>query len=267
MIEISDKWTRQPQRPVGASPQWRARGMVALFDTRAGVELIHNNRASNLSTTLTPASGGMAADFSGTANQQYDHRPAYVTTGAMSLVIVCDVDALTGYGALIAKQATTTTFCPYELRIGNGSTDSTISWLRGANGTYTFGTASGSNLIAAGDKEVVLVWRINADSTSGSAIVNGAKFDFSAGGGVPLDNGAPVWIGRRSDGATQLDGRIYYVALFNRAVSNAEAQALTANPWQLYAKRPKLLYPYVSVSSAVPARIYYDMIGQSRFGG
>lgn len=242
MIEIADKWTRQPQRPTGVSAEWKAKGLVALFDTRLGVELIHGNRASNLSTTLTPAVAGMAADFSGTANQQYAHRPAYATTGAMTLVILCDVDALSSYGALIAKQATSTTYCPYELRIGDGSTDSKLSWLRGANGTYVFGTASASNLITAGDKAVRLIWRINADSTAGSAFVNGAKYDFSAGGGVPLDNGASVWIGRRSDGATQLDGRIYYVALFNRAISDGEAQAITRNPWQLYTKRPKRVF-------------------------
>lgn len=241
---------RQPPRPAGVSAEWKAKGLVALFDTRAGIELLHNNRASNLTSTLSPAAAGMAADFSGTANQQYAHRPAYATTGALTLVVLCDVDALSSYGALIAKQATSTTYCPYELRIGDGSTDSKLGWLRGANGSYVFGTASASNLITAGDKAVRLIWRINADSTAGSAFVNGAKYDFSAGGGVPLDNGASVWIGRRSDGITQLDGRIYYVALFNRAISDAEALALTQNPWQLYAKRPKRVFVSVGAGGS-----------------
>lgn len=263
MIELADKWTRQPQRPTGVSAEWETRGLVALFDTRLGVELIHNNRASNLSTTLSPAAGGMAADFSGTANQQYAHRPAYATTGAMTLVILFDVDALSSYGALIAKQASPTTYCPYELRLGNGSTDSTISWLRGASGTYTFGTASGSNLIAAGDKAVHLIWRISEASSSGSAFVNGTKYDFSAAGVTPLDNGSSVWIGRRSDGATQLDGRIYYVALFNRAISDAEAQALTANPWQLYAKRPKRIFLSTGGGSGVTGTAAITLAGDT----
>lgn len=242
MIELADKWTRQPQRPTGVSAEWESRGLVALFDTRLGVELIHNNRASNLSTTLSPAVGGMAADFSGTANQQYTHRPAYATTGAMTLVFVLDVDALSGYGALIAKQASSITYCPYELRLGNGSTDSTLFWLRGAAGTYSLGSVSGSNLVSAGSSAVRLIWRVNANTTAGAAFVNGVKTDFTSGGQNPLDNGSSVWIGRRSDGATQLDGRIYYVALFNRAISDQEALALTANPWQLYAKRPKRIF-------------------------
>lgn len=249
----------QPQALRAVSPVWRSRGLVALFDTRAGIELLHNNPASNLTSTLSPAVAGMAADFSGSANQQYAHRPAYATTGAMTLVIMCDVDALSGYGALIAKQATVTTYCPYELRIGDGSTDSKISWLRGASGPYVFGTASASNLITAGDKAVRLIWRINADSTAGSAFVNGARYDFSAGGGVPLDNGSSVWIGRRSDGATQLDGRIYYVALFNRAISDFEAFMITAKPWQLYAKRQRQVFR-ASAATTVPARYYFDML-------
>jgi hypothetical protein len=148
MIELADKWTRQPQRPIGVSAEWRQRGLVALFDTRAGIELIHNNRASNLSTTRSPSAGGMAADFSGTANQQYAHRDAYSTTGAMTLVFVMDVDTLSNYGALIAKQGTTTSDAPYEVRLGAGSGDSQISMLLRVVGP-TIGTsnASGSNLI------------------------------------------------------------------------------------------------------------------------
>lgn len=268
MIELADKWTRQPQRPTGVSAEWESRGLVALFDTRLGVELIHNNRASNLSTTRSPAVGGMAADFSGTANQQYTHRPAYATTGAMTLVFVLDVDALSSYGALIAKQASTVTYCPYEVRIGDSSTDGRISMLRAAAGTYGFGTVSGSSVLAAGDKGVVLVLRLAAGNTpAGRAFINGKPYDFGTpGGDTPLDNGASVWIGRRSDGATQLDGRIYYVALFNRAISDQEALTLTANPWQLYAKRPKRTV--VSTAAAfVPARYYYDMIaGGGRLG-
>ena len=256
MIELADKWTRQPQRPTGVSAEWRQRGLVALFDTRAGIELIHNNRASNLSTTLSPSAGGMAADFSGTANQQYAHRDAYSTTGAMTLVFVMDVDTLSNYGALIAKQGTTTSNGPYEVRLGAGSGDSQISMLRASSANYGTSNASGSNLISAGEKIVRLVIRFTeADEIPiGHAFVNGAKLSF---GGLPVgrpptDNTlATVWIGRRYDGATQMDGRIYYVALFNRAISDTEAQALTQNPWQLYAKRPKRLFAAPAVTKAV----------------
>lgn len=254
-----ETWRTQSQLSLGASALWRARGLVALFDTRLGVELIHNNRASNLTSTLLPSVAGMAADFSGTANQQYAHRPAYATTGAMTLVIICDVDALSGYGALIAKQETTTTYCPYELRLGNGSSDSQLSWLRGSNGPYQLGTSAGSNLVAAGAKDVRLIWRINENTTAGSAFANGVRSDFISAGLSPLDNGAAVWIGRRYDGVTQLDGRIYYVALFNRAISDAEALALTVNPWQVYGKRPRQVFR-ASAASTVPARYYFDML-------
>jgi hypothetical protein len=255
MIELADKWTRQPQRPIGVSAEWRQRGLVALFDTRAGIELIHNNRASNLSTTRSPSAGGMAADFSGTANQQYAHRDAYSTTGAMTLVFVMDVDTLSNYGALIAKQGTTTSDAPYEVRLGAGSGDSQISMLRASSANYGTSNASGSNLISAGEKIVRLVIRFTeADEIPiGHAFVNGAKLSF---GGLPVgrpptDNTlATVWIGRRYDGATQLDGRIYYVALFNRALSDSEALALTANPWKLYAKRPKRVFVTAGGSAA-----------------
>lgn len=256
----------QPQALRAVSPVWRSRGLVALFDTRAGIELLHNNPASNLTSTLSPAVAGMAADFSGTANQQYAHRPAYATTGALTLVIMCEVDALSGYGALIAKQATTTTYCPYELRIGDGSTDSKISFLR-ANTNYHIWSHSTDIVSAAANTRQTLIFRTNGQARLEDAptvIVNGVKTtldtEFNSGvTGAVTDNGASVWIGRRSDGATQLDGRIYYVALFNRAISDFEAFMLTANPWQLYAKRQRQVFR-ASAATTVPARYYFDML-------
>jgi hypothetical protein len=260
-----ETWRTQSQASLGASALWRAHGLVALFDTRLGVELIHNNRASNLTTSVSSGVGGIAADFSGTANQQYAHREAYSTTGAMTLVFLLDVNALSNFGALIAKQGTTTSNCPYEIRLGAVSpTAGDLQCLRASASAYSFSTVSGSNIIFAGDKFVRLIVRFtDADEVPiGHAFVNGTKYAFGGVpvGRVPTDNTlATVWIGRRYDGATQLDGRIYYVALFNRAISDAEVLALTVNPWQVYDKRQRQVFR-ASAATTVPARYYFDML-------
>jgi len=259
-----ETWRTQSQASLGASALWRAHGLVALFDTRLGVELIHNNRASNLTTSVSSGVGGIAADFSGTANQQYAHREAYSTTGAMTLVFLLDVNALSNFGALIAKQGTTTSNCPYEIRLGASPTAGDLQCLRASASAYSFSTVSGSNIIFAGDKFVRLIVRFtDADEVPiGHAFVNGTKYAFGdvPVGRVPTDNTlATVWIGRRYDGATQLDGRIYYVALFNRAISDAEVLALTVNPWQVYDKRQRQVFR-ASAATTVPARYYFDML-------
>lgn len=258
----------QPQALRAVSPVWRSRGLVALFDTRAGIELLHNNPASNLTSTLSPAVAGMAADFSGSANQQYAHRPAYATTGAMTAVVIAELDALSNYTALFYKQGSTTTDAPYELSVssvGVGSNNGRITFLR-ANTNYHVWSHSTDIVSAAANTRQTLIFRTNGQARLEDAptvIVNGVKTtldtEFNGATGAATDNGASVWIGRRSDGATQLDGRIYYVALFNRAISDFEAFMLTAKPWQLYAKRQRQVFR-ASAATTVPARYYFDML-------
>ena len=194
----------------------------------------------------------MAADFSGSANQQYAHRPAYATTGAMTAVVITELDALANYTALFYKQGSTTTDAPYEISVssvGVGSSNGRITFLR-ANTNYHIWSHSTDIVSAAANTRQTLIFRTNGQARLEDAptvIVNGVKTtldtEFNTGAtGAVTDNGAAVWIGRRYDGATQLDGRIYYVALFNRAISDAEALSLTQNPWQLFAKRPKRVF-------------------------
>jgi hypothetical protein len=72
-----------------------------------------------------------------------------------------------------------------------------------------------------------------------SLLANGHAYAPNLAGGsgsnAVADNGSSaVCFGRRVDGGTQLDGRIYWVALWDRAISDAEFKFLFANPWQLF---------------------------------
>lgn len=235
----------QPVTP-RASAHWRAHGLVALFDQRTCVEVIHGVRGVNTATQVQ-AFHGQAMDYSGTANTQYEHRPAYAQTGPVTIIALVEVDALTNYTAIIAKQATTTTHAPYEWRLGSSAlaTDSKQFFLRADAGSFQYvdGTAA---TIAAGYSGVLALTcesgALSATNTTaywreGSAVL-GTK---SGAGTATTDNAATVWIGRRYDGATQLDGRIYYVALFDRALSQDEILEIIGNPWALYEGPPRVL--------------------------
>ena len=247
-------WDSQPQEYVPASQAWLDRGMVALFDQRALVDAVSGTLATTNTASPRVSQLGVAQDYSGTANTQYPHRPAYATTGAFTIVTLLDVDAHTSYGAVIAKQGTTTTNAPYELRIGPASAgDSRVNLVRASAGSFAGQVVSASNLMPTlpAMSQVLIVTGTSASiGTSGAFWINGVGGTYTgAGGGNCTDNGAAVWIGRRYDGATQLDGRIYYVALFNRAISAAEAAEITAAPWRLFADQ-RVPIPTASVGGS-----------------
>lgn len=263
--------SRQPSDVVTPSATWLTRGLVALFDTRNAVEVISGQRASVNSSTLMPSSEGVAADFSSTANQQYAHRDAYAIIGSLTILTLLDVDALSSYGAIIAKQATTSTYTPYELRLGTSSIDSNINMVRNDVAALNSRNVSLSNLISAPARGVRLAVTATASLSAFSAYVNGAKFSNSGGTGVTADNGSSsVWIGRRFDGATQLDGRIYYVALFNRILSDAEIAEWDASPWSLFENTSALIpvswSPDPGVQNASIAHGPYPLVARPSVG-
>lgn len=229
----------RPPGVVGPSKRWVDNGLVALFDVSNGIEVVENNVA--LVDNVPRAAGelGDSPRFSGssTTYQRYQHRPGYAQTGAMSFFIAMDVAALTNYGGIIAKQATTTTYCPYELRLGTGTTQSNINFLRASATTYRQGVASGSDVIAANSKFLAMVVRVQNESTNLRihVFLNGV---FSANNLTSTiaaaDNGSDVWIGRRFDGVTKLSGGIYHIGLLNRWAEDDEVQEFSNDPSCLF---------------------------------
>lgn len=241
---LAQRWRRQPQGPVAVD--WSnplARGLRAVFDQRNQVELITGARPTSNSATLAAGRIGVGLDYSGTANTRYAHRPAFAVTGPITIVAALEVDTLSNYGALIAKQQTTTTYAPYELRLGLSSNQSNFSLVRGGVSSYRSEIAT-NDVIPSGFSGAVAVTRDVATLGGGSynVFVSGrtaSSTSSSADSNNVVDDGASdVWIGRRYDGATQLDGRIFFVALYERALPDAEGRAVTENPWQLF-RAPK----------------------------
>lgn len=241
--------------------------MVALFDVANAVELISGQLASINTSSRLASQDGSPSDFS-THYQRYAHRPAYAQTGAVTIAMVLDVDALTNYGNLISKQRTNGNDIPYELRLGAGDTDSRINLVR-ASASSSIGTnASGSNTIAAGSKSVLLI--VSIGFGIGPAIdvwANETKYSVAAvdnGTGATDDGAADVWIAQRQDGVTQLDGRIYYVALFDRQFTDSMAEELRADRFGVY--EPGSIWVPVSAGGAAANSPYYHHMLGGLFG-
>ena len=61
--------------------------------------------------------------------------------------------------------------------------------------------------------------------------------------GAAADDGSSlVMLGTRPDAVTYLNGAIYLVALYNRALPSALAREWTLNPWQIYEPNPHRIY-------------------------
>jgi hypothetical protein len=224
--------TSQPNRITSASEFWKSQGLVALFDTVNAVEVIFGQVAKNRTSLSATSKLGLSADFSSTANQQYAHKPDYAITGDITIVALCDDITLSSYSGLIAKQGTTTTYSPYEFRLGNGPGDGNTALLRADSSGYssTYGVTAN---ITTGFSGVIAV----THKLSGTAITyanNALSNHNAASTTTPADNGSDVWIGRRYDGVTQLDGKLLYVALFNRALNNVQIRSIVSNPWQIF---------------------------------
>lgn len=215
------------------------KGIGGLFDAVNGIELVYGNKASNLTTSKTPGRAGVGADYSSTANQQYAHRPGYAITGEITIFALIELRARTNYGAIVAKQGTTTTNAPCELRLGaSGATTGEIQLLRANASTYNTAKAgsTGQNLVSLGALTTLVV---RSDSPSAGAqvdfFVNGVKYSSTMNLASVTDNGSAVWIGRRYDGVTQFDGRIYHVGLMQRMWMDSEVLAYIGNPLLVYA--------------------------------
>lgn len=240
-IVLKGPWQRQPQNIIKPVAVGLGMGLRALFDMRTGTELVTGNKASANTATVQASQGKIVRDFSSTANVQFAYHPNYAVTSAITIIAYLDVDALSNFGAVISKAASSTASIPYEMRIGNGATTSDISFTRATTGGSWRGHHTGSNRITApARRQFVMVRSAGATvETVPTVCVNGTFYTAStvAGSGtgsVGDSSLTSVYIGARAAGTTQLDGRIYWVALWNRALRNSEVVALYQRPWSLY---------------------------------
>lgn len=248
---VNRPWQFRP--PVGAEANRRLidQGLVALFDLSSGTELISGQLGTN--TAVDSATRyGAGRDYSGTANTQFAHRAQYAQTGPITLFACVEIDALSNYTAIIAKQETATRNASFEFRIGNAYPGEAGAFLLRADGTnYAFHQA-GATTVSAGYRGVIAITSNSGTLSNGSSTIywDGGSRALGAisGGSGCSDNGAAVWIGRRIDGGTQLDGRNVYVGVVNRVWPVELINRLIAQPGLAY--EPKRIWVPFSAAAA-----------------
>ena len=189
--------------------------------------------------TIRATGAGQLRDYVSGQKSTFANSARYGLTGPMTIVVICDVDALSNYGALVSCQDSASTN-GWEFRLGSGATDSNIISHRSHASGYTQFRASASNLISAGSKNNFIAVTYPSDqiySPGPTFYVNGTTYSGSylGGGatGAATASTSTLDIGARAAGTTQLDGAVSFVGLWNSALSTAALDALRLKPRRL----------------------------------
>jgi len=242
------KRTVQPSHPVAVDRSNSLTDkLTALFYPIGGqfVDVANNKFPTTDTSTQRVGKLGRYREYSN-QDTRFANIPAYHLTGACTLILVLDVDALTNYGALISCQDSATTN-GYELRLGNGSSGSEIVMIR-ANTSWNNSFVTAGNQITAGTKDnfIALTFAnglIETDPTFYN--INGTKHTAftttSPSTGAAVASTDDFRVGRRYDTVTKLDGAINFIAMFDREMSFAETEQIRANPYNLLQPRTQFL--------------------------
>ena len=232
------------------------RGLVGLFDSVKGIDLVDGGFPSTNSATQGIVSKGRIANFSNSA-QIYQTKPRYAVTGALTIFTPLVVTSLANYSGILSKSSDYSIF-PFELRLGSSATTSEIDFQRGGGGTASAFKGPGS-LISANPR---VVQYLAVRCTSGDlnvapdVFVNKAKTTLGRNGyatitGTASDNGSALRVGNRFDTTTYLNGGIQYLALWNRALTDYEIATLSDNPWQIFKAPQRRIWVAVGGAAAL----------------
>ena len=261
-------WQRQPGaiREIDYSREL-ARGLTTLI-TGVGdgrlYDIAHGSDFASNTATVRNGTDGIGAEYASQYTKFQNHDD-YSITGAMSIAAIIDIDTLTNYSGIAACQ-TTTQIGGFELRAGNGQTDSKVMIHRANAGGFRQHRPT-TNALIAGDKNAYI--GISAADglleTVPAMYVKGVKQTLSVGGNgtgqATLATGE-LNVGQRYDGVTRLDGAVYYLAFWDVELSEEEHAELRQNPYQLLKKRQKY---WVLPTAGATAVLDNDLISAMHF--
>jgi hypothetical protein len=182
----------------------------------------------------------------------------YGLASPLTIAAILDVDTLTDYGGLIACQNDPTSN-GWELRLGNGVTDSNILFHRSHATDFRQHTSGADRLTAGTQNNCVIVSSTsNLIEVVPTFIINGVAYtgiDNGAGGGTgaQIASTANLYIGKRSDDVTIFYGGVSIIALWNKALPIVACELFRYNPWALFANGSRT---YLDQIAAGPAATF-----------
>jgi len=262
-LYLPQRWRQQPTVAVAvnrASPL--ANGLVLVFTPHLGVPLLNNAKSSSDSGTSTTGAFGRGVDYSGTAQTVFPNPAPYVWNGGLTFAALLDLDTATNASCLFSHATTSNGIGGgLDIRLGNSPTDTRITVTRSNSTDFSQCAPSGNVITAPNNSNIVLV----TGSTDLAVLPNGRVNrtpttyveNHSAIGTMTVTTNS-VFVGRREDGAGQLDGRIYLQCLWNRILATSEQMAFEDNPWQIFAPIPARRYFFSAAAAPTATGQYFD---------
>ena len=237
------------------SEKWLAKGLCALF-------VPYQGRMIDVYDWIAPFEQGLVPkarlgrypgiDYSGGVYQRWrgaNRRYALTSPLGATIVALVTVDAFTNYGGIIACQQTTTTN-GWEFRLGgNASTDSLILCHRSHASGFRQAAAVINQIDNSNPSFLAVNWRDNLIENppycltpNTTTVTQWANLAGSGTGAITVSSSSELWIGRRYDGATYLDGGIHLIALFDRSLPFGDMYDLREDPFQVIEARAERRY-------------------------
>ncbi len=258
MLPAKSRWAKQPSGLYLADTQGPfGRGLLRVWNHSA------------LPTEVDAAGSGKVLELKSSVVQGPGHISYATATGSDPNSAdggEIAFSGLTGYsvlsvampvGTLVARQALWSLSGGGTLGFGAGySTPSQAFAYTIGNGSFL--AEGGTGTFVSGERAVYICTYSNAASTTAVVYKNGrvahsgtpsgvgavatATYRFRPGGGKITDSELLTW-----------QGRIWLTAVWNRALSAAEAAAVSSNPWQLF--QPRRIWVPVTAGAAGDASV------------
>jgi hypothetical protein len=243
------KRTRQPQGYGAIRPYWRSRGLVFLFNGATFQDLVTGKFATNSGGVVrrANANGNLGPDISGSQYLEFPDSNALDITTALSIFWRGAFDATVGnYRSVISKADTNgASNTPFEIYLA--SVDGKLTTFRASGSGYRGYQSDASDPFGGQTTSTMgLIYGDGLIQTAPVLYANRTQLSVTSGNtdtGNCIGNSKTLRLGRRQDAATQLDGSIEIVALFNQALTTSEYLGLYDDPWgQLLVPSRRVIY-------------------------
>ena len=258
--ELALPWTQQPQEAVSVAPDWVARGLSFALLRVGGrmLDVLSANGPLSDSGTTALSPDGIVTDYTGSQVTEFADAAPYRLTGGLTLIAGLEIDAFSNYTGIVFKQAS---YWKASFEWRHGRVSHTNSDPNGVQAVFIRGDDSVTGEYCSVGGPTTTGRRVSAVSVADGSLLSSPVFyadgvplaaaTVGASAGTAVDGGN-LRIGRRFDGAVQLDGRVSFLYGFNRQLPDADVAALSANPWQLFAPRRIRVPVYGAAPSTVP---------------
>jgi len=250
-------WLPDEKPPYGWEIDWQhplAQGLAFSIEFLEGagepIDIVHHTGGTpNGSPTWIHHPMGLCVDIDGSDYFSFPHHPNYNLTGHITLIWSGIIDTGSACHHFMGKHTSNgSSNNPFDFRT-NSDASPKLVLVRAPASSLDYAIWEGPSIppgnhhvVAVSQQEVInssLTFYVNGEPSSGSCIQGTAS--------VATGNTESLRIGRRADGAVQMDGKVFFARGYNRILTADEHRWVVAEPYAMF--RPKKAPALYSVAT------------------